>query len=66
MYLALFPHKKMFPFFVLLCELKDLKGKFRMKGSREFKGMWEESEVKVTQSCLTLCNPVDYTVLGVL
>ena len=24
------------------------------------------SEVKVTQSCLTLCNPVDYTVHGIL
>ena len=24
------------------------------------------SEVKVTQSCLTLCNPMDYTVHGIL
>ena len=23
-------------------------------------------KVKVTQSCLTLCNPMDYTVLGIL
>ena len=25
-----------------------------------------ESEVKVAQSCLTLCNPMDYTVQGLL
>ena len=25
-----------------------------------------ESEVKVTQSCLTLCNPMDYIVHGIL
>ena len=24
------------------------------------------SEVKVTQSCLTLCDPMDYTVYGIL
>ena len=24
------------------------------------------SEVKVAQSCLTLCDPMDYTVLGIL
>ena len=23
-------------------------------------------KVKVTQSCLTLCNPMDYTVLGIV
>ena len=26
----------------------------------------KEKEVKVTQSCLTHCDPVDYTVYGVL
>ena len=26
----------------------------------------EESEVKVTQSCPTLCNPMDYIVCGIL
>ena len=26
----------------------------------------KESEVKVTQSCLTLCKPMDYTVCGIL
>ena len=26
----------------------------------------KESEVKVTQSCLTLCKPMDYTVHGIL
>ena len=60
-------HKKtMLPLFVLICELKDLKGKFRMKGSREFKGTWKESEVKVAQWCPTLCNPMDYIVQGIL
>ena len=56
----------MLPLFVLICELKDLKGKFRMKGSREFKGTWKESEVKVAQWCPTLCNPMDYIVQGIL
>ena len=27
--------------------------------------MWKV-KVKVTQSCLTLCDPMDYTVLGIL
>ena len=27
---------------------------------------WSEVEVKVAQSCLTLCNPMDYTVHGIL
>ena len=27
---------------------------------------WHESEVKVSQLRLTLCNPVDYTVHGIL
>ena len=27
---------------------------------------WDWSEVKVAQSCLTLCNPMDYTVHGIL
>ena len=26
----------------------------------------KERKVKVTQSCLTLCNPMDYTVHGIL
>ena len=26
----------------------------------------KRSEVKVTQSCLTLCDPMDYTVRGIL
>ena len=29
-------------------------------------GSSSESEVKVAQSCLTLCDPMDYTVLGLL
>ena len=28
--------------------------------------LWVVSEVKVAQSCPTLCDPLDYTVLGVL
>ena len=28
--------------------------------------LWVVSEVKVAQLCLTLCDPLDYTVLGVL
>ena len=27
---------------------------------------WKRSEVKVAQLCLTLCNPIDYTVYGIL
>ena len=27
---------------------------------------WGQGQVKVTQSCLTLCDPVDYTVHGIL
>ena len=26
----------------------------------------KRSEVKITQSCLTLCDPMDYTVQGIL
>ena len=33
------------------------------QGSLE-KVIWWQSEVKVTQSCLTLCDPMDYTVHG--
>ena len=32
----------------------------------EAKEQWGESEVKVVQSCPTLCNPMDYTVHGIL
>ena len=28
--------------------------------------LWSESEVQVSQSCLTLCDPMDYTVRGIL
>ena len=27
---------------------------------------WNECEARVTQSCLTLCDPVDYIVHGIL
>ena len=32
----------------------------------EAKEQWGENEVKVVQSCPTLCNPMDYTVHGIL
>ena len=35
---------------------------FQMYNTAELK----PSEVKVTQSCLTLCNPIDYTIDGIL
>ena len=28
--------------------------------------MWSKVKVKVTQSCLTLCDPMDYEVHGIL
>ena len=31
-----------------------------------FKANWEKVKVKVAQSCLTCCNPMDYTVHGIL
>ena len=36
--------------------------KILLSGLRVKKG----SEVKITQSCLTLCDPMDYTVHGIL
>ena len=30
------------------------------------KDYWEKLKVKVAQSCLTLCNPMDYAVHGIL
>ena len=37
----------------------------KVKGS-EVKVKGSEVKVKVTQSCLTLCDPMDYTVHGIL
>ena len=34
------------------------------EGGRDLTSLW--SEVKVTQSCLALCNPMNYTVHGIL
>ena len=34
--------------------------------SKDKKGCAVISEVKVAQSCLTLCDPMDYTVHGIL
>ena len=33
---------------------------------QSFLGFWCESEVKIIQSCLTLCKPMDYTVHRIL
>ena len=33
---------------------------------RPLHGSWKWKKVKVTQSCPTLCNPMDYTALGIL
>ena len=43
----------------------------KLSGERNFTGKLDSSvglevKVKVTQSCLTLCDPMDYTVRGVL
>ena len=37
-------------------------------GDPDLWAQWEEEnlKVKLTQSCPTLCNPVDYAVLGIL
>ena len=33
---------------------------------RHLHGSWKWKKVKVAQSCLTLCNPMDYTALAIL
>ena len=33
---------------------------------RHLHGSWKWKKVKVAQSCPTLCNPMDYTALGIL
>ena len=43
----------------------------KLSGERNFTGKLDSSvglevKVKVTQSCLTLCDPMDYTVRGIL
>ena len=37
-----------------------------LKKIRDTKGTFHANEVKVTQSCLTLCDPMDYLVYGIL
>ena len=37
-----------------------------VQSERERNGLLRESEVKVNQSCPTLCDPMDYTVHGIL
>ena len=39
---------------------------FASLGGRELNSYYEPSLVEVAQSCLTLCNPLDYTVHGIL
>ena len=43
-------------------EFEDSQGNQEEEGMRSL----ESGKVKVTQLCLTLCNPTDYTVLGIL
>ena len=38
----------------------------RLLGEITTSNMQMKAKVKVTQSCLTLCNPTDYTVGGIL
>ena len=38
----------------------------KKKGGRTLPGFKTSCEVKVAQSCLTLCDPMDYTVHGVV
>ena len=41
-------------------------GFFTIEPSGKPKECWKEKKVKVAQSCLTLCDPMDYTVHGIL
>ena len=51
-------------------DLEDAINQIGEPAGREmiFKGHFENEKVKVkvAQSCLTLCNPIDYTVHGIL
>ena len=41
-------------------------GFFTTEPSGKPKQCWKEKKVKVAQSCLTFCDPMDYTVHGIL
>jgi len=41
-------------------------GFFTIEPSGKPKECWKEKKVKVAQSCLTFCDPMDYTVHGIL
>ena len=46
--------------------MKDVKGRPKSKNSKVLMLLRKWVKVKVTQSCLTLCNPMDYKVHGIL
>ena len=48
----------------LLCPLHWQVGSLPLAPPRNFRMKW--SEAKVTQLCLTLCDPIDYTAHGIL
>ena len=44
-----------------MCEVSNITAQLRTQGIRDIMVM-----VKIAQSCPTLCNPMDYTVYGIL
>ena len=46
--------------------MKDVKGRPKSKNSEVLMLLRKSVKVKVTQSCLTLCDPMDYKVHGIL
>ena len=46
--------------------MKDVKGRPKSKNSKVLMLLRKSVKVKVTQSCLTLCDPMDYKVHGIL
>ena len=38
----------------------------KYEDQKEYIKSWDCVKVKITQSCMTLCNPMDYTVHGIL
>ena len=46
--------------------MKDVKGRPKSKNSKALMLLRKRVKAKVTQSCLTLCDPMDYKVHGIL
>ena len=46
--------------------MKDVKGRPKSKNSKVLMLLRKSVKVKVTQSCLKLCDPMDYKVHGIL